>query len=287
MGIKVTSNFDEQAGIPLDSRVVHDTLASRDAIPAGIRYEGLTVYVIAAQAAYRLQGGISNTNWRILVMIDDTLQSGDTTYSSDKIASLVSGALNYLGSWNVATNTPTLSDNTGNKNEYYRVSVAGTRDLGSGSITWSVGDDAIHNGSVWERFGAGGVVVVDDLLSTSSTDALSANMGRELQISKESNLPLGNAGEVLVLDTDGITKKWQPSLPDAIEWQSGVMYSVNNIVAFDGFMYKALQSGVGHQPDTSPLYWENVLIPEAPNDGKSYWRKDREWSDIVDYGSYQ
>ena len=286
MGIKITSSFDQQAGLPLDSRVVHDDLASRDAIPQSIRFKGLTVYVVSAQAMYRLQGGITNADWHILVEINDTLQSATTTYSSDKIASMVSGSLNYLGAWDVATNTPALSDATGVANDYYKVSVAGSIDLGSGSITWNVGDDAIHNGTIWERFASGGVVVVDDLVSTSTSDALSANMGRELQDTKESNLPTGNAGEILALDTDGTTRKWQPSLPNAIEWQSGVMYGANNMVTFGGYMYRALQSGVGHQPDTSTTYWENVLLPEAPDDGKAYWRKSKGWSDVADYGSY-
>jgi len=288
MGIKVTSSFDQQAALPLDSRAVQNDLASRDAIPSGVRFEGLTVYVIAAQAMYRLEGGITNSDWKILVQINDSIQSADTTYSSSKIQSLISGSLNYLGTWNAATNTPSISDATGNANDYYKVSVAGSLDLGSGAIAFTVGDDVIHNGIVWERIAAGHVVVVDDLTSLSSTDALSANMGRELNVTKEPTLPdgTGKARNVLVLDDDEITKVWQPTLPNAIEWQSGVMYSTTNMVTYDGFMYRALLTGTGHQPDISPTYWENVLLPEAPDDGKAYWRKSKGWSDIADYGDY-
>jgi len=288
MGIKVTSSFDQQAALPLDSRVVHDDLASRDNILPGIRFEGLTVYVKSAQAMYRLEGGITNADWKILVQIDDSIVSADTTYSSSKIKALVSGSLNYLGTWNAATNTPNISDATGSANDYYKVSVAGSLDLGSGAISFTVGDDVIHNGTVWERIAAGGVAVVDDLLSISSTDALSANMGRELNVTKEPNLPngTGNAGNVLVLDSDEITKVWQKTLPNAIEWQSGVMYSTTNLVTFEGFMYRALQTGSGNQPDLTPTYWEPVLIEEAPNDNKAYWRKSKGWSDIADYGEF-
>ena len=53
--------------------------------------------------------------------------------------------------WNASTNTPTLADGSGDTGDVYRVSVAGTRDLGSGAIDFQVGDYAIYNGSTWEK----------------------------------------------------------------------------------------------------------------------------------------
>lgn len=85
-------------------------------------------------------------------IINDTTSSSTGLYSSQKIDSLISGSLNYKGSWNATTNTPTLSDATGTTNDFYKVDVGGTQDLGSGSITFVVGDDVIHNGTVWEVF---------------------------------------------------------------------------------------------------------------------------------------
>jgi len=60
-------------------------------------------------------------------------------------------ALQYKGTWNASTNTPTLSDDTGEQGDFYIVSVAGTQDLGSGSIEFLLGDWALHNGSVYEK----------------------------------------------------------------------------------------------------------------------------------------
>lgn len=57
----------------------------------------------------------------------------------------------YKGTWNVSTNTPTLSDGTGVAGWVYIVSVGGTVNTGSGNITYSAGDYAIHNGSTWEK----------------------------------------------------------------------------------------------------------------------------------------
>jgi hypothetical protein len=60
-------------------------------------------------------------------------------------------ALEYLGTWDATTNTPVLDDVTGSTGDMYRVTVAGTQDLGSGPIDFAVGDYAIHNGTVWEK----------------------------------------------------------------------------------------------------------------------------------------
>ena len=64
----------------------------------------------------------------------------------------ITGGATWKGGWNASTNTPTLSDATGTNGWWYKVTVAGTQNLGSGSITFAVGDDVIHNGSVWEKF---------------------------------------------------------------------------------------------------------------------------------------
>ena len=60
--------------------------------------------------------------------------------------------LEYKGVWDASTNTPTLSDATGSLNDWYRVNVAGTQDLGSGPIDFAVGDKVVHNGTIWEKW---------------------------------------------------------------------------------------------------------------------------------------
>lgn len=59
--------------------------------------------------------------------------------------------LTYDGSWNASTNSPSLSDGTGTSGHFYITSVAGTQNLGSGSISFSVGDWALYNGTVWQK----------------------------------------------------------------------------------------------------------------------------------------
>jgi len=87
------------------------------------------------------------------------------------VAQLPNSVMEYKGVWNATTNTPTLADGAGNTGDVYRVSVAGTQDLGSGNISFDVGDYAIYNGSTWEKSdttdavasvnGLTGVVVLD------------------------------------------------------------------------------------------------------------------------------
>jgi hypothetical protein len=60
------------------------------------------------------------------------------------------GDLNYQGTWNATTNTPTLTSSVGIKGYYYVVDVAGTTNL-NGITDWQIGDWAIFNGSVWQK----------------------------------------------------------------------------------------------------------------------------------------
>jgi len=53
------------------------------------------------------------------------------------------------GAWDASSNTPTLADGSGTAGDYYDVTVAGSSDLGSGSIAFTVGDVVKYNGTVW------------------------------------------------------------------------------------------------------------------------------------------
>ena len=60
------------------------------------------------------------------------------------------GELNYQGTWNASTNTPTLTSSVGTKGYYYVVSVAGTTNL-NGITDWQVGDWAVYSGTAWQK----------------------------------------------------------------------------------------------------------------------------------------
>jgi hypothetical protein len=78
-----------------------------------------------------------------------TLDSGGKVPISELPAAVL-GALNYQGTWDASTNTPTLTSSVGTKGYYYVVSVAGSTNL-NGITDWLVGDWAVFNGSVWQK----------------------------------------------------------------------------------------------------------------------------------------
>jgi hypothetical protein len=82
-----------------------------------------------------------------------TLDSGGKV----PVAQLPNSVMEYKGTYNASTNTPTLVDGTGNTGDVYRVTVAGA---GVDSLNFVVGDYAIYNGSTWEKAHSGSDAVV-------------------------------------------------------------------------------------------------------------------------------
>lgn len=77
-----------------------------------------------------------------------SLDSGGKIPSSQ----LPNSVVELQGNWNASTNSPTLADGSGNPGDVYEVTVAGTQDLGSGNITFEVGDWVVYGANaVWYR----------------------------------------------------------------------------------------------------------------------------------------
>ena len=69
------------------------------------------------------------------------------------IDSAVTGVLKYMGTWDAATNVPTLTSAVGTPGEYYIVSTAGSTNL-DGITDWAVGDWAVFSDQVkdaWQK----------------------------------------------------------------------------------------------------------------------------------------
>jgi hypothetical protein len=62
----------------------------------------------------------------------------------------LSGGSTYKGTWNAATNTPTITSSVGTSGHYYIVGTAGTTSI-NGINAWDVGDWIIFDGSVWQK----------------------------------------------------------------------------------------------------------------------------------------
>jgi hypothetical protein len=78
------------------------------------------------------------------------------------------GALNFKGTWNAATNTPTIVSGVGVKGDYFVVSVAGSTTI-DGISNWGVGDWITYNGTVWQRVEGGADLNGVNLTVTNTT----------------------------------------------------------------------------------------------------------------------
>ncbi len=102
------------------------------------------------------------------------------------VSQLPSALMTYLGNWDASTNTPTLADGTGDVGDVYRVSVAGTQNLGSGPITFFVGDFVIYNGTIWQRSpAADGVTSVNGFTGAVVLTTTDINEGTNLYFTNE------------------------------------------------------------------------------------------------------
>ncbi|WPU64936.1 hypothetical protein [Peredibacter starrii] len=67
----------------------------------------------------------------------------------------ISSSQVFAGAYDAANDSPDIVAAGGSSGTYYVVSVAGTQDLGSGLVSFNVGDWVIYNGAVWEKLAVG------------------------------------------------------------------------------------------------------------------------------------
>ena len=87
------------------------------------------------------------------------------------VSQLPNSVMEYQGTWNAATNTPTLVNGTGNQGDVYLCNVAGTVNFGAGPIVFVVGDQVIYSGTIWQR-ASGATGTVTSVAITESGDSL-------------------------------------------------------------------------------------------------------------------
>ena len=110
---------------------------------------------------------------------------------------LPAGSINYLGTWNATTNTPTLVDGTGSAGDQYLVAVGGTINLGSGSITFDVGDGVLYNGTIWQRVAGLGAGVTSFNTRTGAVTLTSGDVTNALSSGSITNAKLANSNIVV------------------------------------------------------------------------------------------
>lgn len=86
--------------------------------------------------------------------------SGSAVVSTDTIleaigklqnqVNAVAGGVNYQGTWNANTNSPTITGGSGTKGHYRVVTTTGTTNI-DGINDWKLGDWIIYNGTAWQK----------------------------------------------------------------------------------------------------------------------------------------
>lgn len=134
--------------------VVGGTVDGRDVASDGTAQDNHIASTSNPHAVSKAQIGLSNvTNDAQIPLTQKGAANGVATLDAGgkvPASQLALSGLEYQGTWNANTNTPTLTSSTGTQGYYYVVSVAGSTNL-DGETDWDVGDWAVFNGSTWEK----------------------------------------------------------------------------------------------------------------------------------------
>ena len=219
-------------------------------------------YTYTSGGAINISTTIADTTVTAKVLTNLPTPTSSTIAASDtilaamaKLQGQITGipqGLVYKGTWNAATNTPTLASGTGTTGEFYIVSVAGSTNL-DGITDWQVGDWAIFvevgATDTWQKIdnsqsitGSGATnkitkwtapsVLGTGLIEDDGTDVTIGNNGNLIV---EGNTTLGNA------DSDTTTIKGPARFEETLRADVGISLGNNNY----GSTGQVLTSGGG------------------------------------------
>ena len=99
MGIQLASQFTMNAALPLDDRQTVADITARNAIVSGKRYEGMIVYVAAAETNYQLVGGILDADWAELSGAGGAAANTGTETLTNNAVNTITAIGEYLTSY--------------------------------------------------------------------------------------------------------------------------------------------------------------------------------------------
>jgi len=186
------------------------------------------------------------------------------------------GDLNYQGTWNATTNTPTLTSSVGTKGYYYVVDVAGTTDL-NGITDWQIGDWAIFNGSVWQKVdNTDAVTSVNGFTGTVVLTTTNIAEGTNEYFTTAKARASVSAGTGISYDNStGVITNSSPSLGGDVVGPASA--TDNAISRFDTTTGKLIQNSVvtiddaGNQAGINSITFDTTptTVPTTP--GSLYW----------------
>jgi hypothetical protein len=172
------------------------------------------------------------------------------------------GDLNYQGTWNATTNTPTLTSSVGTKGYYYVVDVAGSTNL-NGITDWQIGDWAIFNGTVWQKVdNTDAVTSVNGQVGTVVLTTTNIAEGTNLYYTDARARAAISAGTGISYNsTTGVITNASPSLGGDVVGPASA--TDNAIARYDATTGKLLQNSVVLIGDTGSVTGVNALTAES------------------------
>jgi hypothetical protein len=114
------------------------------------------------------------------------------------------------GDYNIITNTPPLADGVGQIGDYYTLTTAGSRNFGSGSISFGIDDRIEYDGFLWfkavdnnQSAGGGAVDSVDGLTGVLTTGAIVNSLTEKVTV-VDDDLVGGSDSQA-----SNVSKKWK------------------------------------------------------------------------------
>jgi creatinine amidohydrolase/Fe(II)-dependent formamide hydrolase-like protein len=172
------------------------------------------------------------------------------------LSQLPASVVTYLGTWNAATNTPTLTNGVGDVGDLYICNVAGTVNFGAGPITFAVGDWVIYSGTEWQK-SAGASGTVTSVAVTESGDALTIT-GSPITTSGTINIGFAGTGSQYIKG-DGTLATFPTTIDQAKRLITEVYNSTGATLTKGTVVY--INGGQGNLP--------TVTKAQANNDANS------------------
>jgi hypothetical protein len=140
-------------------------------------------------------------------------------------AQLTEKAMQYQGTWDATTNTPTLIDGTGSTGDLYLLATAGTQDLGSGSITYAINDLIFYNGTIWKKI----AIALDPTLTSLAgynTNGVLTQTAADTFVGR--TLTSGDATQISIVNGDGVSGNPTLSLPASVKITTALLDTNSN-----------------------------------------------------------
>jgi hypothetical protein len=172
-----------------------------------------------------------------------TLDGGGHVPLSQLPASLVE----YKGTWDASTNTPTLTNGVGVSGWFYIVSTGGTVNFGAGPITFYSGDWVLYNGSVWQR--------ADNF--TGYANQFLSNLGSPTAVNQDLNMTSNNI--------KGLNQIFNASRK-VIDTTNSITVDTSGVTSID-WSNRYLVDGSGSRP----IDWNNRQLQNGSNGTELLW----------------